>query len=53
MVTGLIVMFTVVLPLVIYEAILILLGRNKPKLAVKQKNLWLTTHIIFTAIWIG
>lgn len=51
--TGLMVMFFVVLPLVIYEAVLTLLGKNKPKLAVKQKNLWLTTHIIFTAIWIG
>lgn len=53
MVTGLMVMLSLLLPLLIYEAILIVFRKNKLKFGMKQKNLWLTIHIVFTAVWLG
>ncbi|MEL7567803.1 MAG: DUF2269 domain-containing protein [Dehalobacterium sp.] len=53
MLTGLLVTLTILLPLVAYEVLLIIIGKNKWKFSMKQKNWWLVTHIFFTTVWLG
>jgi uncharacterized membrane protein len=51
--TGLMVMLIVLLPLLIYETVLIIIRKNKPMLTMKQRNWWLIIHILFAIVWLG
>ncbi len=53
MLIGLLVTLIILLPLVVYEILLIIIGKNKWKLSIKQKNWWLVTHLFFTTVWLG
>lgn len=51
--TGMLVTLIILFPLAVYEIILILIGKNKWKFSIKQKNSWLFIHIFFATIWLG
>lgn len=51
--TALKVMLIMLLPLLIYETVLVIIRKNKPMFAIKQRNWWLTIHLLFAIVWVG